>query len=87
MKRGEDHPACFESMHELAVLHVRQSRYEDAEPLLLGAFHGRETKLGPEHPHTLGSLRELVSLYESWPKPDEAEKWRARLPHKENARE
>lgn len=62
-------------------MYRRLARYEDAEPLLLDAFHGRESKLGPEHPQTLNSLRELVRLYESWNKPDEAEKWRARLPH------
>jgi len=76
---GPDHPACFEPLHELAVLHVRQGDYEDAEPLLLNAFHGRETKLGPDHPHTVESLNQLVILYEAWNKPEEAEKWRARL--------
>ena len=48
-------------------------------PLLLEAFHGRKARLGPDHPHTLDSLRELVNLYESWPKPDEAAKWQAKL--------
>jgi len=79
-KLGPDHPACFESMHELGVLYIRQARYEDAEPLLLETYNGREAKLGPDHPHTLDSLRELVNLYESWPKPDEAAKWRTKRP-------
>jgi len=43
--------------------------------------------LGPAHPHTLISLNELVSLYESWNKPEEAEKWRAELPPKEATEE
>jgi eukaryotic-like serine/threonine-protein kinase len=63
------------SAHELAVLYLRQACYEDAEPLLLEAFGGRQTKLGPDHPHTLDSLRELVHLYESWDKPQEAAQW------------
>ncbi|UCD49548.1 MAG: hypothetical protein JSW27_18695, partial [Phycisphaerales bacterium] len=50
-----------------------------APPLLLEAFHGRETKLGPEHPHTIESVRELVDLYDSWNKAEEAKKWRAKL--------
>ena len=75
-KLGDDHPACFESMHERAVLYMRQDRYEEAEPLLLDAFQGRETKLGPEHPYTIESLKQLMTLYESWPKPDEAAKSR-----------
>ena len=78
-KLGPDHPSCFESMHELGVLYLQQARCEDAERLLLDAYHGREAQLGPEHPHTVESLNELVTLYESWPKPDEAAKWRARL--------
>jgi serine/threonine protein kinase len=82
-KLGNDHPACFESMHELAVLYISQTRYEVAEPLLLDAFHGREAKLGRGHPYTIESLGQLVTLYESWPKPDQAAKWRARLPQDE----
>ncbi|MHC4518658.1 MAG: tetratricopeptide repeat protein [Planctomycetota bacterium] len=50
-----------------------------AEPLLLEVFQGRETILGPEHPRIIDSLKQLVRLYEAWDKPEEAEKWRARL--------
>jgi hypothetical protein len=39
---------------------------------LLRVFHGRQAKLGPEHRCTIESLKELVTLYESWPKADEA---------------
>jgi serine/threonine protein kinase/Flp pilus assembly protein TadD len=84
---GPNHPACFESMHELGVLYLRQARYEDAEPLLLEAYRGRQTKFGPEHRDTIESLQQLVTLYESWPKPDEADKWRAKLPRQEDPRE
>jgi len=76
---GDDHPVTLQSMHELAVLYLRQARHEEAEPLLLSAFHGREARLGPEHPDTIDSLKQLVNLYESWPKPGEAAKWRAKL--------
>ena len=60
-------------------LYREQTRYQDAEPLLLEALRGRETKLGPHHPRTLESAKQLVTLYESRPKPDEAAKWRAKL--------
>jgi len=79
-KLGRDHPHTLETVHQLGILHVRQARYEDAERRLLEAYNGRETKLGPEHPHTVESLKQLVALYESWPKPDEAARWRAKLP-------
>ena len=77
---GSDDLGTLYTMHELAVLYVRQARYEGAERLLLDAYHGREAKLGPKHPRTIDSLRELVRLYEAWDKPDEAAKWRAKLP-------
>jgi tetratricopeptide (TPR) repeat protein len=78
-KLGSDHPHTLESMHELAVLYMAKEDYEMAAPKLLDAYDGREDKLGPKHPRTLESLRELVNLYESWKKPGEAERWRAKL--------
>jgi serine/threonine protein kinase/Flp pilus assembly protein TadD len=78
----QGHPRTLTLAHTLAVLYIRQARYEDAEPLLLEAYNGRKAQLGPEHRHTIDSLRQLVSLYESWNKPDEAEKWRAKLPER-----
>ena len=36
--------------------------------------------LGEEHPDTLGSLNNLIELYEAWGKPEKAEEWRAKLP-------
>jgi len=57
-----------------------QARHEDAERLLQEALKGREAKLGPQHPNTIRSLKQLVTLYESWGKPDEAANWRVRLP-------
>jgi len=77
------HPRTLTLAHTLAVLYIRQARYEEAEPLLLEAYNGREANLRSEHPRTIDSLRELVRLYESWNKPDEAERWRARLPQTE----
>jgi serine/threonine protein kinase len=63
----------------LANLYVQQARYGEAEPLLQQELRRRERQFGPDHPHTLDSLRELVHLYESWNKPDEAEQYKARL--------
>ena len=58
-KLGNDHPACFESMYELAILYKEQERYEEAEELLLKALEGRRLKLGDTHPHTLESLKNI----------------------------
>jgi hypothetical protein len=64
---------------------MAQSQYDTAEPLLLEVFHGREDRLGPGHPHTVETVNQLISLYESLNKPDEAEEWRAKLPAVDNA--
>ena len=71
----------------LADLYVEQARYGEAESLLLQQFQSRGKQFGPEHPHTLDSLRDLVHLYEAWPKPNEAAKWRAKLPPTETTEE
>ncbi|MBC8218450.1 MAG: tetratricopeptide repeat protein [Planctomycetes bacterium] len=55
-----------------------------AEPLLLEAVEGRHLKLGDTHPHTIESINNLNELYEAWGNPEEAEKWRAKLPQTEN---
>jgi len=82
-KLSEDHPDTLESKHELALLYIRQVDYEKAEPLLLEAATGRIAKLKLQHPKTQDSIRALIELYEAWNKPDEAEKWRAKLPDSE----
>jgi len=79
-KLGPDHPACYESMHELAVLYKEQARYEEAEKYLLKAVEGRRLKLGDTHPHTIESLNNLIDLYKAWNKPELAKQWRVKLP-------
>jgi tetratricopeptide (TPR) repeat protein len=83
LKLGEDHPACFDSVHELGVLYQVQARYDEAEELFLQALEGRRLKLGDTHPHTLESWKNLIDLYEAWDKPQKAEEWRAKLPQAE----
>jgi serine/threonine protein kinase len=77
---GDDHPWVLTSKNNLAVLYHEQAHYDKAEPLLLEALEGRRLKLGDTHPHTLESWKCLIDLYESWNKPEEAEKWREKLP-------
>ena len=70
-------------MNNLAVVYKEQTQYEKTEPLLLKALKGRRLKLGNTHPHTIESINNLIDLYEAWNKPEEAEKWRAKLPKTE----
>ena len=85
-KLGNDHPACLDSMHELAVLYKEQGDYDKAEPLLVEALKGRRLKLGDTHPHTLESLKNLIDLYKVWNKPEKANEWRAKRAHAGNIR-
>jgi len=72
-------------MHQLALVYVEQERRAKSEPLLLGAFAGYEVELGPEHPCTVESLKQLVRLYESYNQPNEATDRGAKLPRLEAA--
>lgn len=67
----------------LATLYIDQARYGGEEPLLLQLFRQREKRFGPKHTHTIDQVRQLLSLYEAWEKPIEAEKWRTKLPKTE----
>ena len=51
-----------------------------AAPLPLEAVEGRIQKLGPQHPHTQESIKNLIELYEACDKPEKAAQWRAKLP-------
>jgi len=55
--------------------------------LSIEAIGGRRLKLGDSHPHTLESKNNLIDLYEAWNKPEQAEKWQAKLSQTEALRE
>ncbi len=65
------------------MLYKEQTRYDEAEPLLVEAVTGRRLKLSDSHPNTLQSLNNLIDLYEAWNKPEKAKEWRAKLPQTE----
>jgi len=81
--RGDGREAEERTIAVTAARSQEQARYEEAEKLLLETVEGRRLKLGDAHPHTLESWHNLIELYEAWGKPEEAEKWRAKLPQKE----
>jgi hypothetical protein len=55
------------------------TNYQKAEKLLFKTIEGRRLKLGDTHPHTIESINNLIDLYETWNKPEKAEKWRKKL--------
>jgi tetratricopeptide (TPR) repeat protein len=50
-----------------------QGRYNEAEPLYVRALALWERGLGPDHPHTIASLRNLAELYHMQGRYGEAE--------------
>ena len=59
-------------------------QFEAAEPLLLESLaaleKSRESPRPPAAQRVTAALQRLVALYQSWEKPAETAKWRARLP-------
>ena len=53
-----------------------QSRYAEAEPLLLSGYNDLKAKLGDQNKRTIDARDRLVRLYEAWGKPDLAAKYR-----------
>jgi non-specific serine/threonine protein kinase/serine/threonine-protein kinase len=54
---------------------VTASRFEEAEPLLTGAFATYRKTYAPESPRVNRARHSLVELYQSWGKPDVAERY------------
>ncbi len=51
---------------------------EQAEPLLISGYDGLESALSGQHRETLGAVDALISLYDAWGKPRDADTWRSR---------
>ena len=56
-----------------------QERYGEAEPLLVGSYESLKNSQGANNPRTRLMLQRLIELYEKWPKPDLAARYRAML--------
>jgi len=66
-----------------AELSSRLGRYNQAEREFLAALNVSRRLFGDRHEETLACTRGLIDLYEAWNRPEEAEKWRAKLPKTE----
>jgi serine/threonine protein kinase len=76
---GEDNLITLYSMIEAAELHRDQGQYDEAEALLLKAEATARLAFGDDHKTTSTCVEALIELYESWSKPAEAARWRAKL--------
>jgi len=77
---GEDHAGTLTAMSNLGRCLTEQGAYGEAEPLLLSLYSRRLKLLGAKHQIVVRSVGRLVYLYDRWDRPDEAARWRAKLP-------
>src|SRR5207253_2931185 len=59
---GSDRPNTATTLNNLARLHYRQGRYEQAEPLYQRALAIWKRSLGPDHPYTAAARRNYAML-------------------------
>ena len=73
----------FDTKSSLGEALLDQSKFADAEPLLLSGYQGmkqrEDTIPSQDKPRLIKALERLVRLYEAWGKEDEAMKWRKEL--------
>jgi serine/threonine-protein kinase len=76
---GNDHRLTRVIESALGECLTEQKRFAEAEPLLAESYEALKAILGERHPITVQSLRNIVKLYDSWNKPDQARPYRAKL--------
>jgi len=59
---GEDDRSTLTSVNNLGRLYLQQTRFDDAELLLVGAWRKRRRLLGEQHPDTLASAVQVAWL-------------------------
>jgi len=84
---GPEDEETLDSMTRVAELYKDQEQFDNAEQLLLKAEETARRVFGGDHEITNTSVNDLITLYEAWNKPEQAEKWRARLPQTEHSKE
>jgi tetratricopeptide (TPR) repeat protein len=76
---GPEHLETLIMVIRLGSVYVAMGEYGTAELLLLEAEETSRRVWSEEHKMTQLGVYNLVKLYEAWNKPEEAEKWRAKV--------
>lgn len=76
----EGHPYVGIYLGLLGRLRIQLTRYAEAEAALLESHQILEASLGETHANTIGMIRSLADLYDTWDKPEQAAKYRALVP-------
>jgi len=64
------------TMGALGECLTTQKRYAEAEGLLLTSYDDLKASQGEQNPRTLEALQRVVTLYDTWSKPDQAARFR-----------
>jgi len=79
-KRRYSHHYLYATFHRgYGACLAKLGRFEEAKKSLDFALERLEKKFGPKHLRVRKTLETLVMLYERWGKPEQAERYRARL--------
>jgi non-specific serine/threonine protein kinase/serine/threonine-protein kinase len=77
---GTTHRWTCLAQRRLAALYARQKRFNESAALALAAHEGYTTAFGANSDMTREMVGQLVALYDAWGRPEEAARWRARMP-------
>jgi tetratricopeptide (TPR) repeat protein len=69
---GEDHPETLKAYYNLGLARERLGRLDEVEPLFRATLDGRRRVLGELHPHTIGTIAELIRLLRKLERYDDA---------------
>jgi tetratricopeptide (TPR) repeat protein len=72
---GKDHPYMLRHVNGLAIVRIKQQRYEEAKTLLEQTLEGRKLKLGEDHPNTIRAIHYFGILYREQGQFDKAEQF------------
>jgi hypothetical protein len=82
-KKQPDDWWCYQTMSQLGAALAGQTKYAEAEPLIVQGYEGlkaREARIpASRKPSLTEAAARVVRLYEAWGKPDQATAWKARL--------
>ena len=82
-KKMPDDWQRFHTMSQLGAAQTGQTKYAEAEPMLLQGYDGlkaREAKIPAMRKKNLAeAAARIVPFYEAWGKKDKADEWRAKL--------
>jgi serine/threonine protein kinase/Tfp pilus assembly protein PilF len=80
---GNEDQETLISICNMGNILVAQGKYNEAMPYYVEALETSRSIHGDEHPNTVWTINALITLYDAWDKPEEAQKYRDMLPEED----